>query len=550
MVQSKWSITSLMLLVLFQSACGLCTSRILRPALDWGVFLLTLTLCLMSAGKMEAQQTVPVDIIPEHGKYSAAYMSDWATLPTGDIRARKNLSEVTFTPVVGEEVRREWLHQDIVHLKDLYLSVHWNRDEADKDETTLFRIVDAKEVVIENLWIINSDPDYRAYHDILVEGADRVIVRNLYLAGTVNSCHLRLEGCRDIFIDNVEIAGVDYEGHGRTRTGGGIWINNGLTGKAGINGTGLWTEYARKPGWQIVQNCYFHGGIESDGGKWRNQDALLIHTPGDGLVFNCVVENWFHPVMDGGFDISFRRMEPEYQNRFFRIERNILRNTPLGVKTPAQSLGPSVLFYANNLFINSQLADYHKHADNDVYYVHNTYIYDLDKAPPDLRKDAKRGASGYANLWNYGAATVLNNSLLYKSGENSFTFYDANSMNTPDKYLHFKPDYNIYAIRPDRAVWLRTAADGVKFRSLDQWRAGTSTDEHSLLVEPESVPFANYQGNDYRLFSNPWEGVVTESYLDPEDTRMTVNRDFYGHLRSASPAPSPGAFEPISNSTY
>ncbi|WP_043588298.1 hypothetical protein [Geminisphaera colitermitum] len=488
-------------------------------------------------------------IIPEHGKYTTAYMSDWSKLPTGDKIPRRDPAGIEFKPVVGETMRREWANQEKVYLADLELRVTWEAKKSNKRTTTLFRIIDCKEVIIENLAIIQSDPDFRGYHTIAIEGADRVIIRNLYLAGTVQSHHLRLEGCKDILIDNVEIAGVDYLGNGRTRVGGGIWINNGATGTASspMGLTGLWIppEHVRMPGWQIVQNCYFHGGLESDGGDWRNQDALLIHHPGNGVLFNCVVENWFHPPMDGGFDLSYRRTEPEYQDKFFRIERNVVRNVTFGIKTPARSPGPNVLFFANNLLVNSQLADYHNGAANDVYYVHNTYIYDTDQAPPALREMAQRGASGYASLWRYSALSVLSNSLLYKPS-GPFTLFYGNHMGQPDKYLYLKPDYNVYALGSAKPIWYRNSSDGVKFKTLDDWRNATGTDGHSAFVNASAVQFVDYAKGDYRLRSNPapTPDTLTTRYLSPADARMRVDRDFYGKSRSASDVMglSPGAF--------
>ncbi len=147
--------------------------------------------------------------------------------------ARKNLAGVEFQNVQGEQVKKEWRGEKKVVISNLNLRVKWQQPKADKFGTTLFYIENADEVVIENLSIISEDPDYRQYHTIYIEGANRVTIRNLYLAGTVQMYHIRLEGCKDVFIDNVEIAGIDYSGNGRSRLGGGIWINNG-DGKPGL----------------------------------------------------------------------------------------------------------------------------------------------------------------------------------------------------------------------------------------------------------------------------------------------------------------------------
>lgn len=478
----------------------------------------------------------PDAIQPEHGKYTQAYMSDWSKLPTGDVLARKDISGVAFEQVTGEQARREWRGQKKVTIANLNLRVKWNQAKPDKFGTTLFYVEDAEEVLIENLTIISDDPDYRQYHTIFIEGAGRVTIRNLYLAGTVQMYHIRLEGCREVLIDRVEIAGIDYRGGGGHRLGGGIWINNG-DGKPGQPPLGA--KNPKIPGWQIVQNCYVHDATENDGVE-RNQDAVLIHSASDGLLFNCVVENWHRKVADAALDLSFRRGEPEFQDRFFRVERNIVRNSTF-YKSVGSVPGPCTLFYANNLFVNATYADYHRGAA-EVVFVNNTHIFDLDKAPEPTRGGAMRGSEGFACLWGFSGTTRVSNAMVFKPSGRFFMFYQ-NAEPPEDKYRFFLPDHNLYAIEGTSLAWLRSAQRGVVFPTLEAWRAATSQDLHSRLIDGKPALFANYAEGDYR----PVPGMVpaevsNAAFLQPTDPRQKVDRDFFGVSRSASPELVPGAF--------
>ncbi len=499
--------------------------------------LLSFAIILHTATAQEASApTVTDDIIPEHGKYTAAYQSDWSKLPTGDVLARKNLAGVEFQDVQGEQVKKEWHGEKKVVISNLNLRVKWQQPKADKFGTTLFYIENADEVVIENLSIISEDPDYRQYHTIYIEGANRVTIRNLYLAGTVQMYHIRLEGCKDVFIDNVEIAGIDYSGNGRCRLGGGIWINNG-DGKPGL--PALTAKNPKLPGWQIVQNCYIHDNTEDDG-VGRNQDGVLVHSASNGLIFNCVVENWLRPGCDAALDMSFRRDEPEYQDRFFRIERNIVKNSTF-YKSVGKVPGPDTLFFANNLFINSTLGDYHREAADTVF-VNNTYIFDLSKAPAVLKGFVARGAEGYACLWGYSGRTILNNSLLFKPGGQFFMFYQ-NAEPPEDKYKNFAPNHNIYAVGAASTSWLRTAQQGVVFKTFDDWRAATSQDANSILLKAGTDIFTDYAAGDYRPKKGALAaGIADPTYLKPSDPNQKVDRDFHGVLRSKTSELVPGAF--------
>lgn len=490
--------------------------------------LLLVTFALFLNGQLQAD-----DIIPEHGKYTQSYQSDWSQLPTGDGLASNDVSQIPFIPIVGENHKMVYSDMQTLHLSNLHYQVSWNQPSS-KYQTTLLYIENVDEVILDNISIMNMDADYRAYHSILIEGADRVIIRNLYLAGPVQSYHLRLEGCGDVLIENVEIAGKQFNGSSFHRLGGGIFINNGATGRGGINNTGLNVSHPRLPGWQIIQNCYVHDNSEDDG-VGRNQDGILIHSPSHGMLFNTVVENWLRPSCDAAVDLGFRRDEPEYQNRIFRVERNIVRNATY-FKTPGNAPGPNVLYLANNLIINTQLADYHG-GNNAVRYIHNTFLYDVNKAPANLVSLAQRGTQSVARLWNFYGPTYLANNLFYRPASGFKIFY-MNNESTQDKYRQIIPNHNVYAIPATSTTFLYNWADGVLLPTLANWQQGTRYDMQSVVVSPSTVSFVDYANNNYHLTTNPWPTVTDTQTISFNGILLNVTQDFNGNPSNLTP----GAF--------
>lgn len=338
-------------------------------------------------------------VIMEHGKYSQSYLSRWAELPTGkeliqnnlakDIKASLGLGEgdafdlktgAGFQAVNGEQVHmvKIWKEGDNkeLHLENFAYKVSWNTPGT--GDNMLFYIEGYDRVVIENLAIIQMDADYRSKNTFRIAGCGEVIIRNVYLAGAVSQDHISFYGCKYILVENVEVAGIDYFGKGVYRNGGGISVSNG--------------EYV--PGdspklltWLTIQNCYIHdlndGEYPQGDPNWRNQDGILLESPMDGVLFNCYFENWKVKYGDAAIDAGHRGYRyPEgasYSSdpddpvsHLFRIERNIINNCSY-CKSPGTDSG-NILFWTNNLFINSNFTDYH-YGFRD-YFVHNTYIFD------------------------------------------------------------------------------------------------------------------------------------------------------------------------------
>jgi len=180
----------------------------------------------------------------------------------------------------------------------------------------------------------SSRSDYRGYDTIRIEDCDEVIVRR----STSARCrvHLRLDGCGQALFDRVEVAGED-DGQGGRRAGCGIFIQNGATGRGGPRDNMISTPNPRELTWLDIRNSWFHDYTASDG-THRNQDAVLIHSPTGGIVFNNVVERWDQRFADAALDIGFRRSD--LAGHTFRVERNVFRDCTL-CKSPGDKGDPS-----------------------------------------------------------------------------------------------------------------------------------------------------------------------------------------------------------------
>ena len=134
---------------------------------------------LVIVGLLTVASCAPADnLIPEHGKYSEAYQSDWATMPDGRELARHDLADVTFEDVKGEEVRRVFIGEEEVHLSGERLRVTWESPECDKYKHTLYFFQKCERVVIEDMWIIQNHADWRSSSTFFFESCGTVEIRN------------------------------------------------------------------------------------------------------------------------------------------------------------------------------------------------------------------------------------------------------------------------------------------------------------------------------------------------------------------------------------
>lgn len=460
----------------------------------------------------------PDSLIPEHGKYSETYQSDWSKLPTGKELARRDFDELQFRAVNGEQARKTFRDEDEVRLSGELLKVHWDKPECDKYRHTLYLFQNCENVIIEDMAIINADPDFRASSSFFFEACGRIEIRNCYIAGTCGRSMIRLEGCEEYFIDRVELAGVDYPGAGM-KSGPGIFINNGAGWDEARNRPGaIYAERFRELRWGVIQNCCIHDhpNLEPD----TNHDGILFHAPADGIVFNCVFENYEG---DSCLDISHRRDDVGYQDHHFRIERCIFEKCHRVKTNGATGSANCSILWCNNLHINSMLTDYHVGWPN--WHVHETFVNDT-------------GGGYFLTMHCRGGAALFRNCLAYCPVARG-SMYEPWGYEDEDASW-IQPDHFIYFMPPPR-TWLKPRRKfGATITTWDEWQAA-GFDRHSVLTEADPR-FANPGARDYRLLpDSPAAGAGIPQMQQATPLRQAVKTDFYGTPRPDPP--SCGAFE-------
>ena len=449
-------------------------------------------------------------------RFAAFDRLDLRNMPTGDVLARHEVDAVAWRAVKGPQVRKAWKRLSKVELRDMALKVDWP-EPTNKYSGTLFLFQDCGEVTIENVAIVHLNADFRGQHCFLFEGCGKVTMRNVYCAGAVERVHIRLEGCREYLIERVEVAGWDY-GDAGVRCGAGILINNGVTMKDGS--VKVTAAHPHDLEWGVIRDCWLHDYLADDG-KWRNHDGILFHAPSDGIVFNCVFDRW--QAGDGAIDDSHRRHDPRYRNKVHRIERCIFRDNRL-VKTNGAVGSPDcVVVWANNVYVNNWLADYHRGWTN--WHVHETYVFD-NVAPVFVKNWGMRQRP-----------TVFANGLLCARRGAKVVYWQSGNAEK-DGYRLFRADRMLY-LMPRPGYWMRGL--GVAIKGREDWLAEGL--ERGCVVLDKPAEFVDRARGDYRLKpDSPGAGFGSSAFLDPSDAALRVTRDFNGRPRGSSPAA--GAFEP------
>ncbi|MFW5867177.1 MAG: hypothetical protein ACOCX2_05135 [Armatimonadota bacterium] len=480
------------------------------------LLMLSCCVCIPCAGAFADR------LIPEHGKYSESYLSDWSELPSAvELTRRDDADYEALVEVKGEDVRRRFIDRDEVRLSGDRSIVRWEDPECDKYAHTLYYFRNCERVIIEDMVINQADPDWRASSTFFFESCGRVEIRNSYLAGTSGRAFIRIEGSEEYFVDRVEISGLVYEEvGGPARCGPGIWVNNGAgyepeTGRQRY----ISDDNARDLRFGVIQNSYFHDYGLTD--PVHNHDAILFHAPADGIVFNCWFEDW---EADSALDNSHRRNDEAYQNHLHRTERCVFKDCHR-VKTNGAEGSPSCsLLWCNNLYVDSSLTDYHVGWEN--WRVHETYVFTRGK--------------GYFHVMHYRDGKKLFRNCLLHSAVRQSDIYESMGT-TPNQDIHeLDPDYFMY-LMPEPRRWLYPRTDNTPtIETWEQWRA-EGFDEHSTLTDLDPR-FVDADAGDYRLLpDSPAAGAGTPEMLTATALRPAVTHDFFG-----APRPDPpgcGAFE-------
>ncbi len=472
--------------------------------------------CLFAAAR-EARFVPMRDAAALDHRFAAFEALNLSSLPTGDRLARHDPRTLPWRVADGPIARRTWRNQRRVVVRGLYIKARWPKATT-KYKGTLFLFQNCEEVIVERSGVVHLNPDYRGQHSFLFENCGRVVLRDVYCAGAVQRSHIRLEGCGEYHIERVEISGWDY-GEPGVRCGAGIFVNNGITKPDGA--VHLYAAKRRELQWGVIRDCWLHDYLTQDEGPWRNQDAIGFHAPSNGVVFNCVFDRWL--AGDAAIDDSHRRYDPAYKNKAHRIERCVFRHCRLVKTDGARGRPDCVIVWANNIYLNTWLADYHKGWTN--WRIHETFVF--DEPPPALIKN-----------WGMQSVTVFANCLLSAPKGVDVMFWQSGKAG-PDGYRLFRVDHMLYLAPPPR-YWV--CGQGAAIVDRSAWLAqGLERGGALMQKAPGFVDAAN---GDFRLRpTSPAAGFGTPRYLRPADPALRVARDFYGRSRPARPAV--GACEPV-----
>jgi hypothetical protein len=462
-------------------------------------------------------------------KSKSGYSGPWyeLTLPAGRNIVESKMQHIT---IKKEGDLKRFYNLAQIAIRDQAYSLNFS-EPTDKLKSTFIHIKNCGNVIIENLRVLQFDPDYRAYHSVLIEDCDNVSVKDSYFAGTCNY-HLRIEGCRNIFLDGVEVAGYDYGKLG-LRSGGGVWINNGSYTKT--NMSGLWSPNPRDLETLIIQNCFVHDNLAED--KSRNNDGILIHSAGNGFLFNNRFERWVKG--DSALDVSHRRSDDSYKEKTLRIERNLFVHNK-HVKSVGMSDVSNSIIWMNNIYIDTKLGNYHQNW-RDIR-VWETYIF--------TKKDF-----GFWRNWGRLSGPVMIEQCLFflKRGWISCMF-KLDSINGIGAMSFLHPDRNVYYMPKPPGFWLvsenRDGSVSFGIMGWREWQKRGFDQQSQLTQDDKAFTWGQKYGINYVVLRNfdkrdglcyPSQATrpgVERKRRDVREKKPSLNyclatppKDFFGRLR-------------------
>lgn len=377
-----------------------------------------------------------------------------------------------------------------------------------KYENSFIVIRNCENVIIDNIEIIQNNPDFLATYSIIIEDCKKVTIRNSTFKGTC-LYHIRIEGCEEILIENVTITGLDYGDKG-IRSGGGIWINNGATSSTD---DGLWSRNPLNLLNLVIRDCKISNNFASD--KNRNLDGILIHSASNGTISNCIFENWL--AGDAALDISHRRTDNDYTNKHFTIKNCIFKNNK-HVKAVGRSNQSNSIQWENNLYIDTIIGNYHiGWKDQRIF---ESYLFTKPTFGFWRNWERQKGKVGiHGGLLHVEKGTLSDiYKLSYKAGDDALN------------YLHM--DHNIYSFQdePNRFLSKQFYNKPHTFPLYNDWASWQSEkrDNNSkFLIESSSISVLSQNGYRYPVYTG---SINNENIVLPVKRQPAT--DFLGIPRS------------------
>jgi hypothetical protein len=379
-------------------------------------------------------------------------------------------------------------NREFVSIRDCEFNLIFENNRG-KYDTSFIYIKNCKNVDVVNIKMTQLNHDYRAYHSILIEDCDSVKIKNSSFFGTCKS-HIRIEGCKVVMIDNVEIAGYSYGKYG-IRCGGGIWINNGEHTED--KRKGIWSLNPKDLESLTITNSYIHDNLNED--KIRNNDGILIHSAGNGSLFNNRFENWIKG--DSALDISHRRSDDLYKNKTFLVKNNIFLNNK-HVKSNGFSHDCNLIIWEDNIYVDTMIGNYHSHW-NDVRW-YETHIFTKDKY-------------GFWRNWSeLNGKIYIKRCLIYIGDNHISEMFKFDGGNTKKAFKMLVPEDNIYFMTKDPSNWLvKKSKDNKRneytIKDWESWRKSGFDCESTIIREKENLSFSNVLGVNIVVFQPSIETI-------------------------------------------
>jgi hypothetical protein len=462
------------------------------------------------------------EMIPVHGRYSKLYESDWSKL--GTAKQNWDRSPGDYTWKTGLSGLKRTYSGSLCEVKNIARKV----GAGDRGSSSiLFDFNNCDKTIIENVAIWFTDK-YSFSYTFRFQHSNDVYIKNLYIRGGVQATHVELRGGRYVYMNNVEIEGVDYTGDGKEENGRGVWIFGGLCAAEGSCQTGPYQPFK----FFVLQNMYIH---DFDGDKYKGNfpEAIAITSAGDGIVFNCFAEHWRangNVIMQAGH----RRVDSAYgQGYVTRIERTIVNDgiyLKQGAAWTYNDHSDNHTIWANNIFNGINIAADFKQEEQD--YVNNTWL--MTSQTP-------------FRVWNQRRMLHFYNNLIYFNGGGPSQFFNRTpGQDTDDKRLLWDADNNLYYGHTPSRIW--ADANSSRNANWSTWQ-NLGKDKHSKLTNSDPL-FANKPNNFlYTLASNSLaRGMGSAKYVNNSRAGLRVNKDFFGKTRS-SQTPDIGAIAYASSSS-
>jgi hypothetical protein len=334
-----------------------------------------------------------------------------------------------------------------------------------------------KEVVIRNSVFLSKatpfDPMRKVIASVTAYDCLRVEVEDCYFEGRTIGWrgHLNIFCCGPTSIRNVEVNGLD-------RAAGGIWVATGVgEGKIGWVHQDAPEKMIYPAGPLLIENCW----VRDQKGN-ENSDGIYVQSIQPYLIRNTKVENWGPD--DSLIDVGFRDTAGKTHGR-----KPLANHGGLGLIEHCEFakgyIKDSVGIAGGLVFRHNLLRDgawfFPYVFDGGSWFVVSNEFRDQTGVIVSGRNNQLSGWTPKEGMFANGSQMVLFNNLVRgKPGVAPRALFVAGAAPGPLKEV-IRSDYNAYAFDTPPAVWGLEPKDETKYTTLEDWRAATGNDRHSVF---------------------------------------------------------------------